>query len=592
MQSFLEAVVDDLIDQDYNISELVIVLPNKRSGIALLNMLSRKLKKTNFSPQIYSIESFVEHVSGLTAIPHSEQLFILYTAYCKIQNKDKESFSNFCNWASMLLYDFTEIDQHLLEHRQVFDYLKAVQDINHWSSQQQTDMISSYLSFWNSIPLLYNHFCNSLFKAQKGYAGLIYRKAAEDIEYYIANTTARHIFVGFNALNKAEEHIIQAILAQDGNTIYWDIDSSFLLKKNHPAATFIKNYKEQWSYYKNNDFKWISDTYKGEKEISELAFPDDISQVKYIGHILSSFSAERLTKTAVILADETLLIPLLSALPKNIAALNVTMGIPLLKTPIASFFEYLFRMHKNKREQGFYYKDVLTILNQSQTKLLLADTAHNIISYLTATNTVYITYKTLIGLESDNPSLSFLFGDWKIDIAETIENCLGIINRLQKKLQEKKEVVALEYAYGFYTIFNQLSLLHTRYNYLDSFETLYYFYRDALRTETVDLKGDPYKGLQIMGILESRLLDFDHIIMASVNEGLIPSGKTQNSYLPFDLRLAHNLPTFKEKDMVYAYHFYHVLQRAKTAHFCYTASSDGLGAVSYTHLTLPTKRIV
>jgi len=580
MQSFLEDVIEDLLNQKMILSDLVIVLPSKRAGNLFLKTITRKLQKTIFSPKIFTIEAFVEHISGLQPIPHFEQLFVLYSIYKETMGlEEKEPFSSFCGWANTLLYDFNEIDLHLLDHRQVFDYLRAVQDINHWSSKNQnTDMITSYLSFWKKIHGYYNEFCNTLLQQQKGHSGLIYRKAAEDIEYYIQNNpNLKHVFIGFNALNTAEEQLMQALLAQEGNTVYWDIDKAFIENKNHPAAHFITTYKKDWQYYKKNPLNRISEHYQNPKHFTEIPCSNGISQAKYVGHILSEYTQEQLAKTAVILTDETLLIPILNALPEHITTLNVTMGLPLRMTPIASFFEYLFKLHRNCKAKGFYYKDVIALLHQPQTQLLLKN-SKAISNYLIQSNSVYIDYNTLNRIQEEQiQGLDLIFKPWDIPVDDIIGHCLVIIDRMQDSLIASADHIQREYVFGFYKIFNQLQQLNLNYNHIDSLQALYLFYRDALMTERIDLRGNPYQGLQIMGVLESRLLDFETVIMTSVNEGIFPAGKTQNSYLPFDLKIAQGLPTYKEKDAVYAYHFYRLLQRAKNIHLLYTTASDGIG---------------
>jgi len=580
MQSFLEDVIEDLLNQKTILSDLIIILPSKRAGNLLLKTIAQKLQKTIFSPRIFTIETFVEHISGLQSIPHFEQLFVLYSIYRDTPTpKEKESFAAFCGWANTLLYDFNEIDLHLLDHRQVFDYLRAIQDINHWSSKNQnTDMITSYLSFWKEIHGYYNAFCNILLQQQKGHSGLIFRKAADDIEYYIQNNQGlKHVFIGFNALNTAEEHILQALLAQEGNTVYWDMDQVFLETKNHPAAHFIWQYKNEWQYYKNHPFKQISEHYQSPKHFIEVPCSNSIAQAKYVGHILSGYTQEELNQTAVILADESLLIPVLNSLPEHIKALNVTMGLPLRLTPIASFFEYLFRLHKNHKAKGFYYKDVVAILHQPQAQLLLKN-SKTITNYLIKSNSIYIDYNALKTIYDDHSEeLDLIFKSWDMPANDIIDHCLIIINRMQESLIASADHIQREYVFGFFKIFNQLRLLNSAYNHIDTLQTFYLFYRDALVTERIDLQGNPYEGLQIMGVLESRLLDFETVIMTSVNEGIFPAGKTQNSYLPFDLKIAQGLPTYKEKDAVYAYHFFRLLQRVNHVYLLYTTASNGIG---------------
>ena len=201
-----------------------------------------------------------------------------------------------------------------------------------------------------------------------------------------------------------------------------------------------------------------------------------------------------------------------------------------MRTPLASFFEHLFKLHKRKREQGFYYKQVLTLLHQTQTKLLLGNTVEKLINHLVTTNTVYVSAETLDTFLKDTININLLFGNWQDDVSQTLNNNLKIIDLLRQEFKKTQAFVDIEYAYGFFKIFNQLKTLNERYNHIETFDELYILYRDALNTETVDITGSPYEGLQIMGVLESRLLDFDNIILASLNEGIFPSGKTQQSY--------------------------------------------------------------
>jgi hypothetical protein len=586
MQTFISDVVDSLISDDQDLSDLIVVVPSRRAGGVFRNTLSRKLKKTIFSPSIYSIEEFIEHISGLKAVDQTEQLFTLYDVYrASTSDSQQESFAVFYGWAQTVLHDFNEIDRFLVDHAQCFNYLSAVQELNHWSSEaQSTELISTYLSFWKSLPIYYEAFSERLQSRHKGHQGLVYRKAAEDIEFYIQNNPSqKHIFLGFNALNTAEQHIIQALLATGKTKAYWDVDAWFLENPKHEAGMFMRAYRESWSYFKNHSFDWIGNQYTLPKDIQVTAVSQPIAQAKYVGSLLANFSAQELNNTAVILSDETLLIPILNALPENIKAVNITMGVPLGQTPLASFFNALFLLHKKETTRGFYYKHVLALLQHQVLYPILGAGAQHIVETIAKENYIYLTHdllKELLESHCPQSNMESIFQSWNNDPTLAITQTLQCIAQIKASFQVNpaEHVLAFEYLFGFNRAFNKLKVLNDTYAFIADVTTLWRFYLDVLGSETLDLRGDPHEGLQIMGMLESRVLDFENVILTSVNEGILPAGKSTNSFIPYDVKITYNLPTYKEKDAVYTYHFYRLLHRAKKVHLLYTTNSNGLGS--------------
>lgn len=586
MQTFISEVVDALILDDQNLSDLMIIVPSKRAGGVFRNTLSRKLKKTIFSPSIYSIEEFIEHISGLKAIDQTEQLFTLYDVYRSSTPEDhRESFAIFYGWAQTVLHDFNEIDRFLVDHRQCFDYLNAIQELNHWSKEaQSTALIDTYLAFWKSLPAYYEAFSQRLQSQHKGHQGLVYRKAAEDIEFYIENNPKqRHVFFGFNALNTAEQHIIQALLATGNTKAYWDVDAWFLKNPKHEAGMFMRHYRETWPYYKNHPFEWIGNQYSTSKDIQVTAISQPVAQAKYVGSLLANISEEALHKTAVILSDEALLLPILNALPENIEAVNITMGVPLGQTPLASFFNALFLLHKKETARGFYYKHVIALLQHQVLYPILGEGAQQILEIIARENHIYLPHdllEQLLRTHCPTSNLDILFQSWNNDPTVAISLTLQCIDQIKISFQKdpSSHVLAFEYLFGFNRAFNKLKSLNDTYAFIADVSTLWRFYLDVLGSETLDLRGDPHKGLQIMGMLETRVLDFENVILTSVNEGILPAGKSTNSFIPYDVKVNYQLPTYKEKDAVYTYHFYRLLHRAKKIHLLYTTNSDGLGS--------------
>lgn len=587
MTSFIHDVLRDLQNTKVNFSKLTFILPSKRAGNFLKHELSQITLQTIFSPEVLSIEEFVEQLSQLKQISNTELLFKFYEVYIKNTPKESiETFDTFSKWAQIVLQDFNEIDRYLIPQNQIFDYLNAIQETNHWSLEaNQTELIKKYLSFWKLLKLYYKKLNNILIDEGIAYQGLIYREGVKNIENYIqANSKKQHIFIGFNALNTAESTIMQKLLNNQLAEVYWDTDEAFMNAKNHDASLFIKQHKFKWSYYANNPFNWIVSNYSKEKNISVIGIPKNIGQAKYIGELLGDIKTTQksLNNIAVVLGDENLLIPVLNSIPESINTLNITMGFPLKSIPLASLFEQLFQLQIRDSET-LYYKDVIAIISHPFIKPLFinenTDYAEHTIEHIHENNLLFISSEALIALFKTNKTLvSILFNPWNNSPELALAQCLKLILLIKEDLNidKNKNLLGLEYLYRFNEVFNTLNQLNTTYKYISSIRILHNLYKEILSSETLDFQGEPLQGLQIMGMLESRVLDFETIIISSVNEGILPSGKSNNSFIPFDVKLENGLPTYKEKDAVYTYHFYRLIQRAKNVYIIYNTEPDVL----------------
>ncbi|AJR03049.1 PD-(D/E)XK nuclease family protein [Siansivirga zeaxanthinifaciens] len=586
MTTFIFDVLTELKKNNNTISELTFVLPSKRAGLFLKNQLYKVSEQTIFAPTILSIEEFVENISELKTITNTELLFEFYNTYLKLTKDSPDSFEVFSKWAQILLQDFNEIDRYLIPQENIFNYLKAIQEINHWSLQkEQTTFVKNYLAFWNKLYSYYQEFTKALLTQKSGYQGLIYRESTKNIDAYIkANSEKKHIFLGFNALNTCEETIIQKLLENNLAEIFWDIDKTFLNNSKHDAALFTRQHKKNWPYFKTNPFNWITSNYTQPKTIEIVGIPKNIGQAKYIGTILKNLHENdpKLQSTAVVLGDENLLIPTLNSLPQGISALNITMGFPLKSIPLASLFDILFDIHKIS-SSNFYYKNVINIISNQYIKPLFyvdgIDYASLIIETIDTNNIIYVSPERLKSISPGTTKIiDLLFTNWDKSIDTALENCFGIITAIKEFLDQEKasNLLALEYLYRFNELFNELSRLNSTYKHIKDISTLFGIYKEVLSSETLDFQGEPLQGLQVMGMLESRVLDFETVIISSVNEGILPSGKSNNSFIPFDVKLENKLPTYKEKDAVYTYHFYRLLQRAKNIYILYNTEADVL----------------
>ena len=365
-QEILKNHSDSLLD-------LVVILPNKRAKVFLLEALKKSVANNTFAPEIISIEEFIQNVAGIRAIDSVELLFEFYDVYLSITDKDKqESFETFANWAKILLQDFNEIDRYLLEPDKVLKYLENIKEIEHWweKVENKTELVEKHLAFWKKLPDYYQALYDYLINKGTGYQGLIYREAVGNLDHFSENNTNQFIFAGFNALNQAEEKIIQHLLALDKAKIYWDIDETLLHDTYHDAGFFQRKFKSEWIYCKTHPYEWIVNDFTEAKNIHIIATSKSIGQAKITGSIIEKHLVENgsnLQNVAVVLGEENLLLPVLHSLPNSVNALNVTMGFSSKNNPAQLLIAKLFKIHANalSRNPGsyvMYYKDVLDIL--------------------------------------------------------------------------------------------------------------------------------------------------------------------------------------------------------------------------------------
>jgi hypothetical protein len=585
MQSFLEEVVDDIWKTNNRLDSLILIVPSKRAGLFLLQYIAKTTKETLFAPKIFTIEEFVEHLSGIKYASQTQLLFELYTVYRSTSPSNDDSFYSFSKWANTLLQDFNEIDRYLISSNKIFSYLSAIQETTHWSLQpEKTPLIKDYLQFWNTLEELYNNFKEHLLAQGLGYQGLVYRQACSSLDTYLeTNKDQRHLFIGFNALNAAESKILQALLSNNMGDVYWDIDPYFLKDTIHDAGYFIRSYKRNWPYYAHNKLKGLADTYLSKKDIKVIGVPKNVSQAKYVGTLLRNIQENKedsLSQTAIVLGNESLLNPIINSIPTEISKINITMGYPLEKTPMAGIFNELMQLHLQREPRGWFYKDILAFLAHPYINSLLnaqEEQTRLVSNTIREKNWVYLTPAHLQQLLSSDPQvISYLFPESTVTPKTLLQNCLQLISNLNDIFKIKEDRLVTEYLARFHTLFLQINEFLIKYDFIRDIKSLQSIYKELISSETLDFYGEPLDGIQIMGMLESRNLDFETVIITSVNEGILPAGKSNNSFIPFDLKTEFKLPTYKEKDAVYTYHFYRLLQRAKTVYLLYNTQPDVL----------------
>lgn len=591
--SFLDKIAKVLIDNySDKLSNTIVVLPNKRAKIFLVEALKKQVSTNILSPEIISIEEFIQDIASIRNIDPIELLFEFYEVYLSVTEKpNQQSFELFANWAKTLLQDFNEIDRYLLDPSHVLSYLKDIEDIKKWGIEieNKTQLLENYIDFWKLLPNYYQSLYNHLLNKGIGYQGLIYREAVNNLNHFSDSINEKQfVFAGFNALNAAEERIIQHLIASDLATIYWDVDQTFLNDSYHDAGLFVRRFKSSWKHYKFNPFEWIVDDFSQSKNIQVIGTPKTIGQAKIAGSIIENIITNNpnttLDKVAVVLGEENLLVPLLYSLPSTVGALNITMGYSSKNNPAQILIAKLFKMHtnalsRNAKSYVLYYKDVLDILTHPLVEPFAKTNA--LVGVINQNNYTFITHQKLMEL-NPNPSDLFLllFQKWENGSMAVLEAISNLLQTIKTNLSNdnEEEKITKAFVYAIFKTINKLINYYSQHSHIDKIETLYAIYKQVIDLAEVSFEGEPLNGLQIMGVLESRVLDFDTVIVTSMNEGKFPAGKSMNSFIPYDVKRELGLPTFKEKDAIYTYHFYHLLQRAKNIYLIYNTESEGLDA--------------
>lgn len=589
METFLNKIAKELVNQFGNsLVNITVVLPNRRSKVFLMNEIENNIDQTAFAPNICSIQELTERISGVRSLDAVEQLFEFYKVYSEVSDKsEKQSFEQFAPWAKVLLKDFSEIDSYLLEPDKILQYLKDIKDIEHWSlSEKRTEIIEKHLKFWSLLPKFYTTFYEYQTKRKAGYQGLIYRESVKNIaEFSQSNQQEFFVFVGFNALMPSEEKILQYLLKENQAKIYWDIDRTFLEDSHNQAGHFIRKSKKEWKHFDSNPFEWVFDEFSKEKNIKIIGTAKSVGQAKVVGEILEkqiNENPESLSKTALVLSEKSLLIPVLYALPENVKSLNITLEYSARNNPIQFLINRLFKMHtyaKSRKGEAytFYYKDVLEVLSNPFVEPFIR--ANEVVDVIKTNNFTFLTHQKLYELNKNQTEFfNLIFDKWSDNILEILDRISDILIQIKNNLSKNSDSdkVTLAFVFEIHKIINQLKNYFSIAPNVGNIQNLYSIYKQVIDSAEVSFEGEPLSGLQIMGILESRTLDFENVIFTSVNEGKIPFGKSQNSFIPYDVKREFGLPTYRDRDAIYTYHFYRLLSRAKNIFLVYNTEDDGL----------------
>ncbi len=602
MQSFLEKVAAHIhAKYPTQLSNICIVLPNRRAKLFLKEYLAKNINAPIWIPEMLSIEDFIRKISNTEVISSTQLNFQFYEVYKKIEKEKASTFDEFSSWAGTLLQDFNEIDSYLADSRQLFSYLHETRIIDVWTpvGSAPSDFQKQYLKFFESLGTYYSAFTKHLIENKLSYQGLAYRMASEKTEEKV-NKEGWHkiVFAGFNALNAAEDKIIQCLINADMAEIIWDTDVYYTSNFEQEAGKFIRSHKSKLAY-SNTEFNWEENLLQTDKKnIQIIGVAQNVGQAKLAGNIIEQVREKNndLTKTALVLADENLLVPVLNSLPSSVENINITMGYSLRNTPLFTLTDTIFSLYENTRTQNndellFYHKNIIKFLGHPYIISLLGNNEQGVpISMMVSkdiadNNRVYISRKSFQSLlnyfaEGCYEKTALVFEQNEITlIVSSIINPLTLILKEHFILKGiEKHTLELEYCHQFSLIATQLQTLIEQHSLTLEIKTQHALFNQAIRSQTLSFYGEPLKGLQIMGMLETRTLDFETVVLLSANEDILPAGKKENSFIPYEIKRNFGLPTYSDKDAIFAYHFYRLLQRAKNVYLLYNTETDEFGS--------------
>jgi hypothetical protein len=583
-KSFLGNVVQTLKAQKPDWENMCFVLPNRRAQLFLQKELTAALEGPLILPQSFSIDDFVVAISTLKPATDLEQQQALYQSYCvSIDKKEKpNSFETFLGWSTPLLKDLNTIDQYLVDRKAFFSYMSSLHEIRAWG-QAQDKLIQDYKAFWERLPEMYYEFMHRLEEIGKTTPGMCYRMSTELLETFLQhNSKTQFVFCGFNALSPSEIFIVRELLTQGRAQVFWDIDKEMLDDELHQAGRFIRGYISSWPEYKQQPFDQAHTFFHAPKSIEATEVQQQVGQAKEIGSILAKMDHQRdWSKTAVVLADESLLMPLLYALPSSIEKLNITMGFPLDQHPTAIFVNALLKMALRQTAKGFYFADVESVLSMPETKALFTSSAPNVDTVLEQAKKDHRGYVDTAFIKAIVPKAAHERVDTLFRLNGTPDQWVADMLEVLPLFYDVQQSQAIKQAYSLaveklMVLLSQIKEVAAALNQTFSFSLLRNLYSQLSAGQKLNFVGAPLEGLQILGVLETRAIDFDNVLMAGVNEGLLPGQSVQPSWIPYEVKKAFGLPTQDEQDAIFTYHFYRLMYRATKVKLFYNGTTDGI----------------
>ena len=611
MESFLKLVAADLYKHtEGNLAHTAVVFPNKRAGLFFNEYLAQESESPIWSPAYVSISELFRSLSPWEVGDPVKLVCELYKIFRR-ETQSTETLDDFYFWGEMLISDFDDADKNKVDTDKLFSNLQDLRNImddytfiddeqeeairqffQNFSIERRTALKERFISLWDVLGNIYKGFRESLASQNIAYEGMMYRHVIEHLDVDKL-PYEKYVFVGFNVLNKVEHTLFTQLKDAGKAVFYWDYDE-FYMKENrqavtHEAGEFIRrNLRDFPSPLSGELFKNLSKP----KEVHYIASSTENAQARYLPQWIRNNLTTPEKETAVVLCNEALLQPVLHSLPAEVKHVNITMGFPLSQTPVYSFLIALLELHThgfNFKSGRYTFQSVVTLLKHPYTRQLTGQ-AELLEKELTRNNRFY----PLPGELGKDEFLTRLFTPLSgnlnlcIRLSETLQQVAGIYQANTSGTEDTDAFNQLyrESLFKAYTTINRFRTLIEEDELTVQSETFRRLLVKILSTTNIPFHGEPAIGMQVMGVLETRNLDFRHLVLLSVNEGQLPKSGGDSSFIPYNLRKAFGMTTIEHKIAVYAYYFYRLLQRAERITLMYNTSSDGLNRGEWSRFML------
>lgn len=567
-----------------------LVFPNRRAALFFQHYLAGVISKPVWSPRLLSIEDFFTKHSQLTEPDRLTLIFKLHQVYGRVMNT-QEPFDRFYFWGDMLLRDFDEVDKYLVNAPVLFRDLSKLKELDatfDFLTEEQKQFLrgfwinfeekpagskEEFLRVWRKLPTVYAEYAKTLRKDGLGYEGMIHREVAGLFEKRIPREleASKVVFAGFNAFTRAEEMVVSK-LVDAGAQVFWDLDEYYVNQQVQEAGRFFREYKGHPVLGKTID-QIPAHLTTQPKNIRLTGVPQRIGQAKLAGELLSEWQEADFdaNSTVIVLPDESMLLPVLQSLPPFLSDVNVTMGFPLRNTPLYNLLDLLLEMQLYEKKGAFSHRQVSAILGHAYITSLVGGACQELRISIIRKNRIFI---PVAELQRAHSFFERLFAIVEPATASTY--LLDVVQTLGAHFTDRQSFDR-EYAFHFH---RQLSRLHevlSESGTHPDWRGYQKLFRQVVTSQRIPFTGEPLKGLQVMGVLETRNLDFENVIVLSLNEGMLPAPARQGSYIPHNIRRAYALPTHEHQDSIYAYLFYRLLQRARQVNLFYNTEPDVIG---------------
>lgn len=584
--TFTSQIARYILDSEIDLEHLVIVLPSERAKKYIAGALFEENGKAMISPKMITIDQWISNCSTKTIIDKTRALIALFNAH----NSDKKniepiSFDEFITWGTILLSDYDDIDRYLLSSKEVFKNLADIKELEAWNidEKEYSENQKRFLVFWEKLPQLYSDFKDVLEAKKSAFAGSAYQEVATNIDLVFKEDKKRHfLFAGFNALSKAEITIMKQLSTMGRATVLIDADSYYLDNKNHEAGHFLRQLKAELG---GAPLQFVGNSIANDrKKIDVVECAQTTGQVKVATTRLLELSEEEIKETLILLADESLIIPLLKNLPRKVGKANITLGMPLKYSSLRNWVDLILSIQEAKlrfNTDAIYFTDLQQFLNHPFIIACSSDEAlkksYDLEQSIIRNNRVFINVKSCdLGAEIQTileTITSAWKNNWPYALGKIRSNSKQIFQLLPAESQFEKALLEGfdKSLIDFENIISEgLPTLE-----LKTFKALF---NQHWRGKSIAYHGNPIDGLQIMGLLETRLLDFKRIICLGLNEGNLPPTNPIQTMIPMDLRRFLGLPTPREKQGLFAHHFYRLLHHCEELLVTFTSSSEAIGS--------------